>query len=303
MRVLVTGSRGFVGTWLVRHLEDCGDSVLAVDAEVDVTDAAKLRTVLLGGEPDWVVHLAALASVGSSWNESKATYEVNTVGAANLLDAAAACRRSPRVLFVSSSEVYGRVPAADLPIAEDQPVAPMSPYAASKAAAEVIAAQMWRTRGLEVIIARPFNHTGPGQRADFVVPALARQVAKAVLSGAATVRTGNLDVSRDLSDVRDVVVAYRLLLEHGQPGEIYNVCSGRSVLIRQVAQRLLELADVDLPILVDPDRVRPVDIPDMRGDCGRLVATTGWEPAFPLDHTLADVLAYWMAEEREPTAL
>ena len=297
MRVVVTGSRGFVGTWLVRHLHDCGDTVEAIDSEVDVTDTEALRASVIASQADCVVHLAGLSSVASSWGESRSTYEVNTVGTANLLDAAAACSRPPRVLVVSSSEVYGRVSKADMPVREAHPVAPMSPYAASKAAAELVALQMWRTRGLQVVIARPFNHTGPGQRADFVVPALAKQVAKAQTSGAATLRTGNLDVSRDISDVRDVVAAYRLLLEHGEPGGVYNVCRGKSMPIREIAQRLLELAGVDIPIFIDPDRVRPVDIPDMRGDAGKLMSATGWEPTVELDRTLADVLDYWKAEE------
>jgi GDP-4-dehydro-6-deoxy-D-mannose reductase len=300
VRVLVTGSKGFVGHWLVAHLEDQGDEVIGLDAEVDITRAADLREVLTSAAPVAICHLAALASVGASWGASEATYQVNTVGTANLLDAALACAPRPRVLIVSSSEVYGRVGPADLPLGEDRPFAPVSPYAASKAAAEMVGLQAWLGAGLEVVRARPFNHTGPGQRPDFVVPALAEQVARAVQSGADRLNTGNLEARRDISDVRDVVRAYRLLLVGGRAGSVYNVCRGEAVSIRQVAERLLAIAGVDLPIVVDPDRVRPVEIPELRGDPSRLGAAVGWQPEYDLDRTLTDVLAYWQQAAAKP---
>ena len=297
MRVLVTGSKGFVGQWLIAHLEEQGDEVIGLDAEVDITGAAGLREAVVTAAPDAVCHLAALASVGASWGASEATYTVNTVGTANLLDAALACPNRPRVLLVSSSEVYGRVSPDDLPLTEDSPVAPVSPYAASKAAAEVVAQQAWLGSGLEVTRARPFNHTGPGQRRDFVVPALAAQIAQAVRTGADQLNTGNLDARRDLSDVRDVVRAYRMLLVGGQPGEVYNICRGESVSIREVAERLLRIAGVEMPIVVDPARVRPVEIPELRGDRRRIEQAVGWAPEIDLDRTLADVLEYWQRLE------
>lgn len=293
MRVLVTGSKGFVGQWLVAHLERTGDEVVGLDAEVDITDAPGLTDAITAAAPDAICHLAALASVGASWKDLTATYAVNTLGVLNLLEAALACNRPPRVLLISSSEVYGRVTARDLPIVEDQPFAPVSPYAASKAAAELMGLQAWLGRGLEVIRVRPFNHTGPGQRPDYVVPALARQVAGAVASGTTVLETGNLDVRRDITDVRDVVRAYRDLLEMGAPGEVYNVCRGESVSIQEVAHRLLGLAGTDLRIVIDPARVRPVDLPELRGDPSRLRAATGWAPEIPFDETLLAVLRYW----------
>ena len=293
MRVLVTGSKGFVGHWLIAHLEGEGDEVVGVDTEVDITGPAGLTEAVVDAEPDAICHLAALASVGASWGDRHATYEVNTLGTANLLDAALACARRPRVLLISSSEVYGRVSPSDLPLDEDRPFAPVSPYAASKAAAEIIGLQAWLGAGLEVVRARPFNHTGPGQRPDFVVPALAQQVAAALRGGADRLETGNLEARRDISDVRDVVRAYRRLLVDGAAGEVYNVCRGQSVSISHVAERLLALAGADLPIVVDPARVRPVEIPDLRGDRRRIGAATGWQPEIALDDTLADVLSYW----------
>jgi GDP-4-dehydro-6-deoxy-D-mannose reductase len=189
--------------------------------------------------------------------------------------------------------VYGRVRPVDLPLREERALAPVTPYAASKAAAEMVALQAWLGFGLEVVRARPFNHTGPGQRTDFVVPALAQQVAQAAQTGARSLRTGNLDVRRDLTDVRDVVRAYRELLVGGAPGEVYNVCRGESVSIRDVAERLLALAGIEIPIEIDPERVRPVDLPELRGDGSRLEKATGWTPEIPLDQTLAEVLEYW----------
>ncbi len=296
MRVLVTGSKGFVGHWLIAHLEDQGDEVIGLDAEVDITGPEGLSESVFAAEPDAICHLAALSSVGASWGDRHSTYEVNTLGTSNLLDAALACARKPRVLLISSSEVYGRVSPADLPLGEDRPFAPVSPYAASKAAAELVGLQAWLGAGLEVVRARPFNHTGPGQRPDFVVPALAQQVASALRGGADRLETGNLEARRDISDVRDVVRAYRRLLVHGEAGQVYNVCSGESVSISYVAERLLAVAGADLPIVVDPARVRPVEIPDLRGDRYRIGQATGWRPEIALDTTLGDVLAYWQSQ-------
>jgi GDP-4-dehydro-6-deoxy-D-mannose reductase len=293
VRILVTGSGGFVGRWFMRHLAERGDEGIGTDEELDVTDAAGVAESITKIAPDAVCHLAAQSSVGASWTGAQETYRVNVMGVVNVLDAALLCADRPRVLLISSSEVYGRVSPGDLPVAEQHPMAPVSPYAASKAAAEMAGLQAWLGSGLEVVRARPFNHTGPGQRPDFVVPALARQVANASWSGERLLRTGNLGSRRDISDVRDVVIAYRLLLDHGTPGEVYNVCGGRSVTIREVAETLISLAGGGIEIHVDPERVRPVDIPELRGDPSRLQAATDWRPTIPLATTLADVLSYW----------
>ena len=293
MRVLVTGCKGFVGHWLITHLESSGDEVIGIDAEVDITDPPVIAEAIRAIGPEAIYHLAAQASVGTSWEDHAATYQVNTFGVVNVLDGAAGCTSRPRVLLVSSAEVYGRLSPDELPVPEDHPFAPVSPYAASKAAAELIGVQAWLGAGLEVIRVRPFNHTGPGQGPTFVVPSLAKQIAEAVASGAESLVTGNLEARRDLTDVRDVVRAYRSLLLSGAPGEVYNVCRGESVPLREVAERLLALAGVELPIVVDPARLRQSEIPDLRGDPGRLRAATGWVPEIPLEDTLGDVLAYW----------
>lgn len=299
MNVLVTGSSGFVGYWLVRHLHDAGDRVAAFPDDLDIRDAKAVGDAVDDAGAEGVIHLAAQASVGTSWEDPAETFEVNVMGTLNLLGAVA--RRDPRtrVVLVSSAEVYGALRPEDLPAAEDRPFAPASPYAASKAAAELVGLQAWLGRQLPVVAARPFNHTGPGQRPDFVVPSLARQVTDVVRHGGHELRTGNLDVRRDITDVRDVVRAYRLLLGAGQPGLAYNVCRGTSVSIEEVARRLLALAGADLPLVVDAARARAVDQPDVRGDPGRLRGATGWSPVIDLDRTLADVLAWWAAREPE----
>jgi GDP-4-dehydro-6-deoxy-D-mannose reductase len=291
VRVLVTGSKGFVGTWFLRHLEHCGDEGVGLDMEVDITDADALADAVAAIAPDAVCHLAAQASVGRSWSDSRATFEVNAVGVLNLLDAAGRAARPPRVLLISSAEVYGTVTPEELPLGEDRPFRPSSPYAVSKASAELLGLQAWLGRGLEVVRARPFNHTGPGHRPDYVVPALARQVSEAVRTGADHLDVGNLAARRDLTDVRDVVRAYRMLLDDGVPGEVYNVCRGRSELVEDLARQMLSLAGVDLPLVVDPARMRPVDLPDLVGDPTRLHRATGWEPTIDLQVTLGDVLS------------
>ncbi len=298
MRAFVTGGHGFVGPWLTRHLASCGDDVVAPGPEVDVTVPESIGPAMAAARPEIVYHLAAQSSVGSSWSDVGQTFVVNTLGTVNVLEAACACEPPPRVVLVSSAEVYGAVASEELPVREEAPFRPGSPYAASKAAAELAGLQAFLGRGLEVVRARPFNHTGPGQRSHFVIPGLALQIARAAEEGAGTLKTGNLDVSRDLCDVRDVVRAYRLLAAEGRPGSVYNICRGQSVSIRDLARRLLQLSGVHLEMHVDPERVRAVDVPDMRGDPGLLRRQTGWQPEVPLDQTLADVLDYW----RSPAA-
>ena len=296
MRAFVTGASGFVGPWLCRHLEACGDEVLAASHDLDVTDADGITEALVASRPDAVYHLAAQSSVGSSWDDVTGTFQVNLFGTLHILDAANVCTPRPRVLLVSSAEVYGEVTASDLPVSETAPFQPATPYAASKAAAELAGLQAFLGLGLEVVRARPFNHTGPGQGPAFVVPALAGQIVDAALTGATVLQAGNLSARRDFTDVRDVVAAYRLLIERGVAGDVYNVCSGHSVLLLDVVKRLLALSGGDLDVEVAPDRVRPVDVPEMRGDPRRLHQATGWQPTIDLDQTLGDVLAYWREE-------
>ena len=293
MRALITGGKGFVGQWLATHLKDSGDEVVIVDVETDVADGEALKKVFAEAQPEAIYHLAAMTHVGESWENPSEVLRVNVLGTAELLAAARTVPTNPTVLMVSSAEVYGVVAPGDLPLRETSPTAPATPYAASKLAAESFALQAWRGYKQPVIVVRPFNHIGPGQSPNFAVPALAKRIVEARNAGLRSLRVGTLTTRRDFTDVRDVVVAYRLLIEHGAAGTIYNVCSGEDVAISEVAAKLLALAGTDLELVIDPDLVRPVDVPVLRGDAGRLLAATGWAPKIPLATTLADVLASW----------
>jgi GDP-4-dehydro-6-deoxy-D-mannose reductase len=282
-----------VGSWLTTHLVENGDDVVAIDHEVDITDAEAVRVAIVEAAPDVVYHLAALTNVGRSWTDPGEVLRVNATGTLYVLEAARACAQVPRVLLTSSAEVYGAVPPESLPVTEGAPLAPVTPYAAAKVAAEYLGVQAHLAYGLPVVRTRPFNHVGPGQSAGFVVSALAERIVDARRRGASSILVGNLTARRDLTDVRDVVRAYRLLAERGVPGEVYNVCSGRDISIADVAARLQELAGTDLRLELDPSLARPVDVPVVRGDPTKLHDATGWEPTFSLDRTLLDVLNQW----------
>jgi GDP-4-dehydro-6-deoxy-D-mannose reductase len=294
MRVAVTGSSGFVGSHLVPYLRSHGDDVVTIDrtgtSPVDVTDAAEVRRVLQSARPDAVYHLAALSHIGESWDAPETVFRINAVGALNVLRACIDAGVE-RVLVAGSADVYGAVGREDLPLTEESPIRPVTPYGASKAAADVLALQTYLGDGLGTLRVRAFNHTGPGQGVSMLVPGLAQRIADAERTGGSKIKVGHLDVVRDLSDVRDVVRAYRLLVELGTPGEAYNVCSGRGVSVQEVADAMLAMSDAPLELLVDPELVRTVDVPRLVGSPARLCAATGWEPVIPLDETLRDVLA------------
>jgi GDP-4-dehydro-6-deoxy-D-mannose reductase len=293
MRAAVTGSSGFVGSHLVPYLRSRGDDVVTIDRTgippVDVTDASEVREVLRAARPEAVYHLAALSHVGRSWDAPEAVFRINALGVLNVLrgciDAGV-----ERVLVAGSADVYGVVGPEDLPLTEESRIRPVTPYGASKAAADVIALQAYLGDGLGTLRVRAFNHTGPGQSVSMLVPGLAQRIADAERAAGSKVKVGRVDVVRDLSDVRDVVRAYRLLVELGTPGEAYNVCSGRGVTVRDVAETMLSMSETPLELLVDPELVRPVDVPRLVGDPARLHAATGWEPQIPLETTLRDVL-------------
>lgn len=295
MRALVTGGRGFVGRWLCSHLEETGDEVVVTGHDLDVMDAGAVRTVVRHAAPDAVYHLAALTHVGESWEAPAETFRVNVLGTVHVLDAARACSIPPRVLVVSSAEVYGAVALEELPVTEDAPLRPVTPYAGSKAAAEYAALQAYLGYGVPAVRVRAFNHAGPGQSPSFVVSALARRIVEAERVGARSVRVGNLEARRDITDVRDVVRAYRLVIERGEAGTVYNVCSGRAVVVGELARRLLRFSHADLELEPDPELVRPVEVPVLLGDPSRLRAVTGWTSEIPLDETLAAVLEDWRA--------
>jgi GDP-4-dehydro-6-deoxy-D-mannose reductase len=294
VRALVTGGLGFVGGHLRDHLASVGDEVTSLDRSgpdaVDVTDRDRLFERVQAARADVLYHLAAFTHVGESFAAEAEVFAVNVDGTENVL---AACRAAGvgRVLVVGSAEQYGVVDPSTVPLTEDAPTRPVSPYARSKQAAEELALAAFRDTGQGVVCVRAFNHTGPGQPPRFLVPALAARIVAAERSGLDTVTVGNLDPVRDYSDVRDVVRAYRLLAERGEPGTVYNVCSGHGVNVAEIARGLLALTERPLELVVDRDLVRATDVPVLVGDPSRLRRATDWAPEIPLAQTLADVLA------------
>jgi GDP-4-dehydro-6-deoxy-D-mannose reductase len=292
MRVLVTGAAGFVGRHLHDHLCAEGDDVVGIDREhgPDLLDPDGLVACLRTERPEVVYHLGGWSDVGASWEDPLGAFRANAEGTLNVLQASLAADVG-RVLVVSSADVYGPVPPEHLPITEDHELCPLSPYAASKAAADQLSVQAWKGYSLPVVRARAFNHLGPGQTPRFLAPAIAERIARNERDGGDEVPVGNLTPRRDVTDVRDVVRAYRLLVRHGEAGEAYNVCSGHDLAVAEIAERLVAMAERPMRLVPDPSLQRPVETPVLRGDPSKLHAATGWVPTIELDRTLRDVLA------------
>ena len=293
----MTGAGGFVGTALVDHLRAAGDEVVGIDHATgpDITDPAGVREAVERYRPDTVYHLAAVTHIGASWEAPLEVFRVNAEGTLNVLSACAATGVG-RVLVVGSADEYGAVRPEDLPLTEDAPLRPLTPYGASKVAADYLALQAFLGQGLPVIRVRAFNHSGPTQSERFMIPGLARRIAAAEREGRKDVPVGSLEPVRDYTDVADVVVAYRLLVERGEPGEVYNVCSGVGRSVADVADALLALARHAIELVPDPSLLRPVEVPRLVGDNRRLREATGWAPQIPFEQTLAAVLDRWRAE-------
>jgi GDP-4-dehydro-6-deoxy-D-mannose reductase len=311
MTVLVTGADGFVGRWVLRALVEAGHEVVGAvqpgpPREDGLSDAERasvlwiplelgdLRSVQqLAARPyDAVIHLAAIASGGDALRDPGVAWAVNAAGTARLLGEFGRRRRAgesdPVVLVVSTAEVYGA--GNGRPVVETDPVAPRSPYAASKAGAELAALETRTRTGLKVLIARSFPHTGPGQDERFVAPAFARRLRGARLADARVVKVGNLEPVRDFLDVRDVAAAYAALIARGTSGEVYNVASGRGVSLQELFDRLAAIVGVKAIAEPDPEFMRPADIPVLVGDSAKLRSATGWAPRIPLDQTLRDLV-------------
>jgi len=294
MKALITGAAGFVGQHLTRHLESLGDDVFGVDRKdgPDLLDAEGFTRLVADIAPDAVYHLGGFSDVGGSWSTPNDTFRANAEGTLNVLQACAQARTG-RVLVISSADVYGRVTLGELPLTEDNTLRPVSPYAASKIAADYLALQAWLGYGVEAIRVRAFNHLGPGQTNRFLAPALAERIALNELEGREVVPVGNMTPRRDFTDVRDVVRAYRLLVLEGEPGEAYNVCSGRDVAVSELADRLVDMALRPMRLEEDKALQREVDVPVLRGDFTKLHKATDWEPEIDLGQTLRDILDEW----------
>jgi GDP-4-dehydro-6-deoxy-D-mannose reductase len=306
-RVLITGCDGFVGRTLTARMNDAGYEVWGVDRFPhdgmfaghthfvnDLSDAGEVGALVAKAEPDAIVHLAAQASVHQSFDEPRETLVSNVVPVLNLLDALRSGKPGIRLLAIGSAEEYGKVAPEALPLTETAPLDPESPYALGKSIQNQCCRAFASLYGVDVVMTRSFNHTGPGQRDAFVLSGFARQITEIRMgTREPVIEVGNLSARRDFTDVRDVCDAYVALIEKGRAGEVYNVCSGESHNVGDLLERMCELGGCDVEIRVDPDRMRPVDVPDLRGDHGKITRETGWKPAIPTEDTLQALLDYW----------
>jgi GDP-4-dehydro-6-deoxy-D-mannose reductase len=298
--VVVIGGTGFAGRHFVGAADgaDLGVKTASrragqADLVCDLLDPASIEAALKAASADVVLNLAGAASVAASLRDPATTFRINALGTLNLLEACARLVPRAHLVCVSSGEVYGTVPESELPATEQHLPRPVNPYATSKASMELVCEQYRRTTELQIAVVRAFNHTGPGQSDVFAAPNFARQIAEAERDGRAsvTLRTGNLDVERDFSDVRDIVRAYLMVIERGLTGT-FNVCSGEPTRLRHLVDHLAAATPLPVEISVQPDRLRQGESPIMYGSAERLREATGWTPRIPLRRTMGDLLEW-----------
>lgn len=291
-RLLVTGLSGFVGTQLRASL---GPQWQLMELpRLDLCEPGAFDEYLRGEAPDAVIHLAGQTFVPQAFRDPAGTLQVNLIGTLNLLESLKRSGFTGAFLYVSSGDVYGQVSEEQLPITELQLPRPRNPYGVSKLSAELLCQQWSFAEPWRMMVARPFNHVGMGQKADFVIPAVARQLAR-IRHGLqdACIEVGDIDVTRDFLDVRDVLSAYFALLEKGRSGEVYNVCSGQEYRVRDLIGQMAALAGVELEIRQDPQKLRKAEQRRVRGSNAKLQSETGWKPAHGMEQILRDVLADW----------
>jgi GDP-4-dehydro-6-deoxy-D-mannose reductase len=309
--ILVTGATGFAGSHLLDRLADRAPVITwfrprgtSPDPQrhldwrpVDLLDAVEVERALEEAAPTQIFHVAGAPQVSSSFTSSVPHLRTNVLGTHNLLEAVRRSARPCRVLVVSSSQIYQN---SDEPLDENAPLLPSTPYGLSKLAQDRLADRAWRDDDLDIVIARPFNHAGPRQSADFVVSSFARQIALIEEGLAAPeLRVGNLDARRDMTDVRDVVEAYDVMMTSAPAGRPFNICSGRAWKVRDLLDELLHFARVPIRVTIDETRLRPVDVPVVQGDGGRIQSELGWAPRTPVERTLSDTLEWWRSKTQK----
>jgi len=300
MRALITGSRGFVGSYLRRELEENGYTVFGMDLIADgqtlagdITSPEQLREILRAVQPDVVFHLAGQANVALSWQIPQKTFELNAVGLINLLEALRLEKPDAKVVGIGSSDQYGNLGELGTCVSEETPMNPQSPYAVSKKAQEEIAAVYTRAYGMQICMTRSFNHAGAGQKLGFLIPDFASGIARVEAGKAEALLVGNLSAKRDFTHVKDIVRAYRLIAEMGRRGEVYNIGSQVVYSAQEILDRLCAMATCEIPVRQDPGKMRPSDTPVICCDRSKLTRDTGWKPEIGLDEILREVLEEW----------
>lgn len=314
MKVLITGITGFAGSHLADYILDNHpeaqvygmirwrsrmENILHIEdqihlTEADLKDMASLKKCLAEIQPDRIFHLAAQSFVPTSWKCPAETFAINAVGQINLFEALLSLGMSPRIQIAGSSEEYGLVNSDEVPMKETNPLRPLSPYAVSKVAQDLLGWQYFKSYGMKIVRTRGFNHTGPRRGEVFICSNFAKQIVEIERKKREPViYVGNLEAKRDFTDVRDMARAYWLSLEKGEDGDVYNLGTGKTYSIKEVLDMLLAISKVDVKIEVDPDRLRPSDVPVLLSDSSKFKKLTGWEPRIPFSQSLQDLLEYW----------
>jgi len=307
-KALVTGAEGFVGKHLMIELMRNGYHVFGTSRirqsgylKMDVTNYEEVRSVINETKPDYIFHLAAIAFVPSSWQDPQLTFEVNTIGALNIFNAVRSVGINPVIQIACSSEEYGLVHENEVPIKETNPLRPLSPYAVSKIAMDFLGYQYSQSYGLKVIRTRAFNHSGPGRGEVYMTSTFAKQIAEIELGlKEPVIKVGDLTSVRDITDVRDTVRAYRLLVEKGIPGEVYNIATGKGYTAQEILDMLLSMSKKKrIKVEQDPKRMRPSDVKILIGDAKKTKKACGWSPKYEIRDTLKALLEFWRSELKE----
>jgi len=311
-KALITGITGFVGSHLAEYLLDKNfdvygtvrwrsslDNIKIIKdklklVDTDLRDSHSTEKMIKEVMPDYIFHLAAQSFVPTSWHAPQETFVTNVIGTINLFEAVRNSNIDPKIQVAGSSEEYGMVYENELPITEENPLRPLSPYAVSKVAQDKLSYQYNKSYGLKIVVTRAFNHTGPRRGEPFVTSNFAKQIAD-IENGKREpiINVGNLAAKRDFTDVRDIVKAYYLSLQECDFGEAYNICSEKTWTIQSILDILLGMSTVKIEVKTDPTRLRPSDVEVLFGDCSKFKKKTGWKPIIPIDKTLSDLLDYW----------